>query len=81
MEAKKDIQKRLNYVKGQLNGLTKMLEEEKDCVSILTQFKAAQAGLEKAGSLFAKSYLLHCLHDPKRSAEDLETLLRQALKF
>lgn len=43
-----DIKTRLKSVKGQVEGLLKMLDEDKDPEHILVQFKAAQKGLDKA---------------------------------
>jgi len=43
-----DIIKRVNYIKGQLEGISKMLDDGKDPDQILNQFKAAQKGLDKA---------------------------------
>lgn len=44
----KDIIDRLASIKGQVDGISKMLNEEKDPEQILIQFKAAQKGLDKA---------------------------------
>ncbi len=43
-----DIKTRLKSIKGQIGGLIKMLDEDKDPEKILTQFKAAKNGLDKA---------------------------------
>ena len=44
----KDMKTRLQSIKGQVDGLIKMLDEGKDPEKILLQFKAAQKGLDKA---------------------------------
>ena len=44
----KDISDRLASIKGQVEGISKMLNEGKYPEQILTQFKAAQKGLDKA---------------------------------
>ena len=44
----KDIKTRLQSIRGQIDGLIKMLDEGKDPEKILLQFKAAQKGLDKA---------------------------------
>ncbi len=44
----KDIRTRLASIKGQVEGISKMLHEGKDPEQILNQFKAAQKGLDKA---------------------------------
>lgn len=43
-----DLKKRLSTVKGQIEAITKMLDEETDPDKILIQFKAADQGLQKA---------------------------------
>lgn len=43
-----DLKKRLATVKGQIEGIIKMLDEETDPDKILVQFKAADQGLQKA---------------------------------
>ena len=44
----KDIKTRLQSIKGQLDGLINMLDQDQDPEKILIQFKAAQRGLDKA---------------------------------
>ena len=43
-----DLIKRLNTVKGQIEGIVRMLDEETDLDKILIQCKAADKGLQKA---------------------------------
>ncbi|MBL4752709.1 MAG: metal-sensitive transcriptional regulator [Flavobacteriales bacterium] len=43
-----DVKTRLKSIKGQIEGIIKMLEEDKDPEKILVQFKAADKGLQKA---------------------------------
>ncbi len=43
-----DLVKRLNTVKGQIDGIVRMLDEETDPDKILVQVKAADRGLQKA---------------------------------
>jgi len=44
----KDIRTRLQSIKGQVEGLVRMLDDDRDPEQILEQFKAAQKGLDKA---------------------------------
>ncbi len=47
-ESTTDLKKRLATVKGQIEGIIKMLDDETDPDKILVQFKAADQGLQKA---------------------------------
>lgn len=44
----RDIKSRLNTIRGQLEGIVKMLDEDRDPELILNQFKAAGKALEIA---------------------------------
>lgn len=43
-----DLKKRLNLIKGQVEGLANMIDEDKDPDQILIQFKAADQALQNA---------------------------------
>jgi DNA-binding FrmR family transcriptional regulator len=43
-----DLKKRLSTVKGQIEGILKMIDNDADLDKILVQFKAADQGLQKA---------------------------------
>lgn len=46
--AKKEIVKRLHYIKGQLEGIEKMLNEDRAVKEVYTQIKAVEKALQKA---------------------------------
>ncbi len=43
-----DVVKRLNRIQGQLGGIVKMIEDGRDCGSVVTQLAAASKALNKA---------------------------------
>jgi len=45
---KKEIVKRLHYIKGQLDGIEKMLNEDRSVKEVYTQLKAVEKGLHQA---------------------------------
>ncbi len=47
-ELTSDLKKRLSTIRGQIEGIVRMLDEETDPDKILVQFKAADKGLQKA---------------------------------
>jgi DNA-binding FrmR family transcriptional regulator len=78
------LKKRVHTVQGQLDGIIKMMEEGKNCIDVLNQFKAARAGLEKLLSLFLEDNLKKCLDlsklTPKRQTE-IEKIIAELTKF
>ena len=61
-ERKKALQA-LKTSKGQIEGIIKMLEEERYCVDVSNQIIAAQALLKKANLLILKQHINHCVKD------------------
>jgi DNA-binding FrmR family transcriptional regulator len=51
----------LKTSKGQIEGIIKMLEEERYCLDISNQIMAAESLLKKANLLILKQHLSHCV--------------------
>ena len=54
---KKKIEQLLKTARGQMDGLLKMVEENRYCVDICTQLSAAQAVLKKANRLILQAHM------------------------
>jgi CsoR family transcriptional regulator, copper-sensing transcriptional repressor len=59
--SKEQLRKRLNRIEGQVRGVSKMVEEDKYCIDILTQITAAQAALDKVALELLRDHAQHCL--------------------
>lgn len=67
---------------GQLNGIQKMVEDERYCVDILTQISALRAALDQFGLLMLSMHLETCVygenpdhgHETMTSEERLEEI-------
>lgn len=56
---------RLRRVEGQIRGLQRMVDEDTDCIDILTQVSAAKRALETVALELLREHLRHCLvHAP-----------------
>ena len=75
---KKDIQRRLNKIEGQVKGIQRMVEEEKPCVDILTQIAAIRAAINKVGGLILDRYSRDCLQN-SMNAKDQEAELQKLM--
>jgi DNA-binding FrmR family transcriptional regulator len=58
-----EITTRLKRVEGQVRGLQRMVEEQRDCEAILTQLMAARAALDRVGLLIADDFVERCFTD------------------
>jgi DNA-binding FrmR family transcriptional regulator len=62
-----EITRRLKRVEGQVRGLQRMVEEERDCEAIITQLMAARSALDRVGVLVAGDFVQQCAVNPDGS--------------
>jgi DNA-binding FrmR family transcriptional regulator len=62
-EDKEKLLKRLARVEGQVRGVSKMVEEERYCIDVLTQIGAIQAALDKVALGLLDEHTRHCVVD------------------
>jgi DNA-binding FrmR family transcriptional regulator len=79
--SKKVLNTRLNRIEGQIRGLQKMIDEDKDCESILIQLTAIRGGIESVGSLILKNYLALCMNRKSGSKGDSIEALSNAISI
>jgi DNA-binding FrmR family transcriptional regulator len=60
-ENKEQILKRLSRAEGQVRGVSKMVQEDKYCIDILTQVSAAKAALDRVALELIRDHTRHCL--------------------
>lgn len=61
-ERKKALQS-LKTAKGQIEGIIKMIEDERYCVDISNQIMASQSLLKRANMLILEQHLNHCVKE------------------
>jgi DNA-binding FrmR family transcriptional regulator len=59
-ERKAEVRRRLARAKGQVEGVDRMLSQDRPCLEILTQIAAAQEALRGAGRVIVRNYLERC---------------------
>lgn len=78
-----NLLRRLNNVRGQIDGVARMVERKEDCLSVLTQFKAARAGLDRSLVLFLESHLKQCIgidELPRTKKAEVEGIISELTK-
>lgn len=75
----KNLIDRVNRVEGQIRGIRKMIEEDRDCMDVLKQIAAAVGALRGAGMLLVEDHLKGCVSDAIRRQGDHEELIRQVV--
>jgi DNA-binding FrmR family transcriptional regulator len=67
--SKDELLKRLARVEGQVRGVTRMVEEERYCIDVLTQIEAAEAALNKIALGLLDEHVRHCMRGGKGASE------------
>jgi DNA-binding FrmR family transcriptional regulator len=81
---KRDALVRLRRVEGQIRGLQRMVEEDKDCTDVLTQVNSAMAALKAVGMELLDEHVRHCIEDSLErgaGAERIDELLAAVARF
>ena len=75
---KEQLQKRLARIEGQVRGISRMVEEDRYCVDVLTQINAVRAALDKVALGLLDGHARHCLlgdgggpSDPEDQVQEL----------
>ena len=68
------VTNRLKRIEGQVRGLIKMVEEEKNCEEILIQIGSVKAALHKTGQVILEGHMRHCVVDGIREGKEDEIL-------
>jgi DNA-binding FrmR family transcriptional regulator len=68
------IIKRLKRVEGQVRGLQKMVAEERDCESIITQLAAVRSAIDSAGALVLSNFMTICFNKSIQEEPEGESL-------
>lgn len=68
----KKVSVRMNKVIGQLQGIQRMVENDRYCVDILIQLSSAVGAISKIEDLVMKQHLEHCVAGAMTSGSDEE---------
>lgn len=75
---------RLKRSEGQLRGIQKMIEEDRDCADIITQLTAVRSSVERVIEMMITENLTACinqpLEDPVAQKERLEKAVQYLIK-
>jgi DNA-binding FrmR family transcriptional regulator len=71
-DVKTDLLVRLRRTEGQVRGIQRMIEDDRDCQDVLQQLSAVRSALLNASASLARHYALQCLHDADTNVRDDE---------
>jgi DNA-binding FrmR family transcriptional regulator len=81
MEYNKEIKNRLRRIEGQVKGVLGMMEQGKDCKSVVAQLSAVRNAIDRAIAVIVSTNLENCLRESMEKGEKTEHLVKEAVKL
>jgi CsoR family transcriptional regulator, copper-sensing transcriptional repressor len=69
---KEQLNKRLARIEGQVRGVSRMVEDDRYCIDVLTQISAVQAALDKVALGLLDQHANHCVIGAEGGREKAE---------
>ena len=81
-EEKNNLEKRLNRIIGQMNGIKKMIEEDRYCSDIIIQLSAIDKAIKSLANLMIDNHIRTCVvehikNDDYSDIEDISTFFKR----
>jgi DNA-binding FrmR family transcriptional regulator len=70
---------RINRIEGQVRGLKKMVNEDKDCLQVLKQIAAASGALRSLGSVILEDHLKGCVATAMQTQDNESELIAEVI--
>jgi len=77
---KKVVTRLLNTAKGQLNGIIKMIEEDKYCIDISNQILASIAILKRANQEVINAHLAYCVKESFINSDCTDEKIKEVMQ-
>ena len=75
-DLQENIDKRLQRLEGQVRGVRRMLDENRDCEDILTQLSAIRGAAYQISLLLVENYALDCMSHPDEYGSQDEAIAK-----
>ena len=78
MDYNDQMKNRVKRIEGQLRGILRMMEENKDCKEVITQLSAARTAIDRTIGVIVSSNLVECVQ--KANDEPREKSMEELVK-
>ena len=75
------VKNRLSRMEGQLRGIHRMMDEEKDCQDVITQLSAVRSGIERTIGLIVSENLVECVRAADGNEDQVNESIAEAVKL
>lgn len=81
MEYNKKMINRIHRIQGQLNGVIKMMEEEKNCKDVISQLSASKSSIQRLMGIIISENLVEYVKMSEENSEDSQALINEAVEL
>ncbi|OIJ11064.1 cytoplasmic protein [Anaerobacillus alkalidiazotrophicus] len=75
------VKNRVKRIEGQIKGILRMMEEEKDCKELVVQMSAARNALDRAIGVVVSENLEKCIRDQIEKGEGTDKFIQEAVEL
>lgn len=81
MEYNDQIKNRVKRMEGQLRGILKMMEENKDCKEVITQLSAVRSAVDRTVGIVVSSNMVECVQAAEANGDQTDALIKEAVNL
>ena len=82
MDYNDQMKNRVKRIEGQLRGILKMMEEDKDCKEVITQLSATRSAIDRTIGVIVSSNLVECVQKASEPGQkSMEELVQEAVNL
>ncbi len=76
------IKNRVKRIEGQVRGILRMMEQEKECKEVITQLSAARTAIDRTIGVIVSSNLVECVQKANEQGErSMEEYVKEAVNL
>ncbi|WP_442599042.1 metal-sensitive transcriptional regulator [Neobacillus sp. D3-1R] len=76
-----EIKNRLKRLEGQVRGVLRMMEEEKECKEVVTQLSAVRSAVDRAIGFIVAKNLESCIREANDMGQNAEDAIQEAVNM
>ena len=71
----------MKRIEGQLRGILRMMEEDKDCKEVITQLSAVRSGVDRTIGVIVSGNLVECVQNAEQDSTKMNESIQEAVNL
>ena len=81
MEYTDAMKNRVKRMEGQLRGVLKMMEDEKNCKEVITQLSAVRSAVDRTIGVIVSTNLVQCVRQAEGDDGQVDEIIKEAVNL